>query len=500
MPAKDDHYRRTSTWIIATASAAILFVLLSIYREVLIPHDADLNRRAVLLTGDEPTYLLMAIALARGDGMNLRPAHEAEAWRTFQNRPVLREGQWTWHYYFTEGRVAAAIDRSSHWRDAQKAPFPPLLPAILSPLIGHTERIRWWNAVLWGALTSMTLAALIVHGNGGKSSHVFRIAECAAVAIIALGSIPLSYYTAQVFPEIPATLLVLWYLTLASSDMGWKRAAGAVLLALSPWATPRTLPLVGVALLYSLWEASRSRNARDWMEPLILAAGIPLYMGYSLWEWGTWFPPQGSAFMHFIVSANIPTVASVLLGGCLRYFFSNQIGLFLLSPLLFAGAIATVLNLIYLRRRADWLVTLMMVAAVLSTALYQDYRAGTCPAGRYQVVGAGLMAFALIEAAQRLPGPIWSRFRPTVWMWGMVTLAIGIFVAFRPNYWFRSYHPLFGYKSLQPYYAYLPSFRDGIPGLAVLGWTIFLGAPLMAGWAIQAVWRAKNSLSRVGLR
>jgi hypothetical protein len=139
--------------LILVISVVALFFLQSQYRSNLIPLNADHDQRMVLLTGDEPSYLLMSQAIADGHGLNVRPVITSGAYQRFYHRPVISDDLNTWKYYFASGWIVPVINNSASWRDAQKMPFTPLLPLLMAPYINWVDNTRWLTGLIQSVLT-----------------------------------------------------------------------------------------------------------------------------------------------------------------------------------------------------------------------------------------------------------------------------------------------------------------------------------------------------------
>ncbi|MBN2145550.1 MAG: hypothetical protein JW774_13125, partial [Candidatus Aureabacteria bacterium] len=50
--------------LLAVGTAVMIWIILAVIREHLIPYNASQDEKAILLTGDEPEYLLAAWSLA----------------------------------------------------------------------------------------------------------------------------------------------------------------------------------------------------------------------------------------------------------------------------------------------------------------------------------------------------------------------------------------------------------------------------------------------------
>lgn len=72
------------------------------------------------------------------------------------------------------------------------------------------------------------------------------------------------------------------------------------------------------------------------------------------------------------------------------------------------------------------------------------------------VIPAYLLAFPLIRLLCA-DLTVWRRrLMPPLSLLGIPGLAISLVVATRPSFWFRSYHPLFGFDKLRRFYDLLP--------------------------------------------
>jgi hypothetical protein len=483
--------------MVAAATGLCLFALLSVYRHQLIPRDADPVRAAWLLTGDEPEYLLMAQAIARGDGLDVGPAYAAGTYLAYQQRPVFRfEDQFRRSYYERRGfrplwRGAAV------WKEGRITQFSPLLPALLAPVVGSTRRIRWAACLLQAALVAACAVAILMHA--GVHSPASGTVHAAAALAFGLGGIPAGYYASQIFPEIIAGLLLLLFLFLFTAASPAVRSLSLLCLLASLWATPRVVGGVAAATAALLW---RQRAGPRWAEVALLGAGWLAYAIFNTAVWGNPLPPQGTAVLGFawsevralpaplLVSAAAAAIWLVwiaarklkrfrhgrlvllaaagfgvallispgrrILANTAAFFFSNNVGLLVLNPF-FVVAAAAGLALREEDERREFPVWLALLAGLLlSVAVFDESRAGSCASGRYQVITACAMLFAPVRilAGRGLrPPPEWL---PGMYLLGALSLAASLAVATQPNFWFRKYHPLFGFAPLQDFYPLLP--------------------------------------------
>ncbi|MCX6997934.1 MAG: hypothetical protein NTV49_12820 [Kiritimatiellaeota bacterium] len=443
-----------------SAVLVMLFLagLLSLYRENIIPCHGSREQIQWLLTGDEPSYLLTALALAHGDGLNVRPVHEAGAYRRFQDGLVIEQpDRFVWKYYYGDW-LKPRIDRSAQWGNAQIFTFPPLIPALIAPFIYRTDQIRWWTAVGQGFLLCSAGFFLIMIFPAGDRVRLWTWCGC---VLWGLGLLPVGYYTTAIFPETVTGCLLLLFLYLQGHPSSGLRCVSLVVLVTTLFATPRILLGVGAASAYLL---ARGVARKQWLEMLLLACGWIIYFGFNLSLWGAWLPAAGNSFLSRMALPTLFSSSSVLVifpQGLLRCFFANDIGLLLLNPFFMVGVVAMIYVCCHLRTADTWLWLLLFGGIIFSVAIYQDYRAGTCPMGRYQVIPAYLLCFMIFEMVRACP-VIWLyRMQGAMIVLGGAGLLVALLVAVHPNFWFRDYHPLFGYEALQAYYRFLPDFGPG---------------------------------------
>lgn len=471
----------------------LLFVLLGVYRESLVPWSSPPERARWLLTGDEPTYLLMGLALRAGDGLNIAPALARGDLAPYYPRALFPERQYTWAYYFGHW-IKPARDLSAEWGDARKAPFTPLVPFLLVPLLLLFENVRWW----WGlaqALAVLVVAALALRRAERESPEAAGLTALAFLC--GLGTMPAGYFATQLFPELIAALLLLLAFHLRSAGAPRPPLLADLLLYATLWATPRTAPLVA---LYSVWRVVECIRGRHYLHLLSPVAGWSLFVGANLAVWGTYFPPMASSFLKSFLRPALAHGPLGLLKSLLAFFCANDTGLLLLCPFACVTVGAGTLAALRTRSGDARLLALLFWASAFTTSLYTDTRAGTCPAGRYQVIPAALALAALVLLVRTCPEAWRRRLAWSTWVLGGLSLAISAAVMAHPVFWFKRYHPLFGYKPIQSFYEALPDFEgDGWLGrslivLAVLGGLALL--PDLARAAAATLRRARAAARR----
>lgn len=450
--------KRSATISIGLVCGIALFFVFSQFRENLIPFAADSARSLVLFTGDEPSYLLIAQAIAAGDGLNVRNVHERAEHHAYWNRAIISNTQYTWKWYENLG-IEPWIDRSEYWRDAQILPRPPLLPLMLSPTFILSEHnARWISLLFIGAFTSILSSMtfiLVAH----KKKPSFQIAQ-ALIIFLCMSSIPIAYYTTQIYPEIFVGALLLLALAFIHKEKRIWKNIGVVLLFIALFGTQRVFLAIAMATVALLWESVRRR---DYQLATVLICGWFGYFIYHLTIWGALAIPNTNLASQMDLR---------LVGfGTVRFFFSQDVGLFFLSPLSVVGLIAGIYLLIKEKDAIDFVWLGLTAGSVLLVACFPDYRAGTCPAGRYQVIIACLLTFPLLRLVAVSKNTSLPPLVSSALFFGGIGLLISYHVAAHPAFWWRAYHPLFGHAALQPYYSLLPNMTASGWLVNVLAWT-----------------------------
>lgn len=472
-------------WLGVVGFVLVALAAVSLVRERLVPYGADLARASWRLTGDEPSYLVTAQALASGDGENARGVLQREAWRNFQNKRPIGPKTWTWQY-FQDAEVRPLLDRSRMWGDVtrgrQTCHRPPLEAVLAAPFALKETNVRWSVLCAQGTLAVLLVALsfllVVPHGTSSASRATMLL-----VAFLVLCGLPALYYTAEIFPEVPCGCLLLFSLAaLGRSEKGWRRV-GCLVLMLMPWATARVVPAVACVAVLCLVRAWREK---DWVQVGIVVAMGVTYLAYNLWLWGDVLPPNPAVNSHMSM-AWMPE-------GLVTFFWNRAMGLFLLNPAQWVVFLLALAALGMRRtRNASLMPWVMFVCQVLTVAAFPDYRAGTCPAGRYQVIAG----FLLLPAAWNLlaEGAEWPRFfRTACWLlglYGALSLVVAGAVAWLPSSWFQRYHPLFYYQAIQPYYDWLPFWKPTGNLRAWWPWLVFFGVPVVALGA--AAWRDRKA-------
>lgn len=495
------------------------------------------EQRDWLLTGDEPAYLMMALALHRGEGVNVRGVAESGAYEVFQTRtlPVRHDQDWTWSYYQEQG-METLLDRSDAWGDAQILWMPPFYSAWLSPLFHLDIPVRRAHALVQAGLLTL-LACLLLRP--ALHTGPWTAATVAMALAAGFGGIPVGYYTTQVFPELMTLSCLLGALMLFSLDRRGADAAADLLCVGALLLTPRSL--VAIALMSGFRMAVGLRRRR--LETVLIhPLGWGIYVAANLVIWGRLLPPAAGGLLSLIreqshlarvgwiaaggvavlalaagslvwaarsarprrnlalavggwVGAGLaaglvlaPGLLHLMAKGVFMQFLSRDMGLFFSNPLSFVSLIACAGLVLHRWDRTTLYGLLLFLGYLAVNASFPDYRAGRCPMGRYQVLLNGLLVAGLVRALATAPDRWRDGLAGPVWLLGAASLVIAGLLAAHPNFWYRDYHPLFAYKLIQRDYGWLPQWGEPHVWALSFGW-LGLYALTFAAWFGIRAWR-----------
>ena len=433
---------------LASVTFLTLFLIYSLARESLCPYEADPNRARWRLAGDEPTYLLTAQAIAFGHGEDVSAVI---ADKTYTNLflpfwSIDSSGAFTYDSYAKIPCVRFRFNRRESWGTKQICHGGFLEPLLCAPLALSPNRPRWKILLLHGLLAALAGSLLVAFAPGGRRAAFLQTAATISI----LGSAPIVFYTAQIYPETIMGILLAAFILLAGSAKPSLRIAGHVCLFVSLFGSSR---IVGAAFAAEAICLVRAVRGRRWDEVAAIALGASAYFGYHIWRWGNFFPPN--------TDEKSPITPSILPRGFMRYLFGNACGMIPLSPVSWAGLMALIP--LWTLRRSERMALPCIVLSLgiaFSVAMFPAFRAGRCAAGRYQVACIWALLPAVLVCFGRLaPASRWfKRLCSIVWLLGPLSIALAVWLAKCPRSWHEYYHPFFKPVKFQRFYVYLPDF------------------------------------------
>jgi hypothetical protein len=243
-----------------SAGAVALFALLVVVYSTSIDIRAT---RSASITADEPFYLITTQSLVQDRNLDLRNQYRTRSYEVFFDH---REGLWSQSAPLADGRLLS--------------PHNVGLSVLLLPgfaidgLVGAQVQL-----VLLAALTWALAYVLALRLTGARPWLVWLATALAALSATAY------IHSSEVYPELPAGLVIVTALLLAtgSGQPSVRRVvAVVVLLTMLPWLGTKYAPLAALLALYVLWRAdARGRG-------VLLAGGGLSALAYGAFHIATY--------------------------------------------------------------------------------------------------------------------------------------------------------------------------------------------------------------------
>jgi hypothetical protein len=412
-------------------------------------------------TADEPQYLLSALSIATDGDLDIADELAEQRWRDFHEAQLPEQTR-----PLPGGR--------------RVSPHDPLLPLLLAlPMLAG----GWLAAKLTLSVVAAALAALTTW----TAVRRFAVTPAIAAAVVGIFSVsaPLAVYGSQVYPELPAALVVVAVVAAVTGPMGrrgrWLAGAGIVTL---PWLALKYAPVAAALAAVTAWRLwRRGDNGQALGLAITLTAAGLVFAGVHIAVW-TGVTPYASGD-HFVggqltVIGWTPNYVgrSVRLVGLL---VDRQFGLAAWQPawLLGVAAVAVLLR----RRPCGWAVLAAPLAAgwLNATFLALTMQGWWFP-GRQVVVVLPLIVVAIAFGVDRhrglLPalavtglGGVWTYAWLVVdGLTGRITWVVDFFGVRDP--WYGAWSAL------------LPAYLRPQPGTWAVhaAWIVALAAVAVAAW------------------
>jgi hypothetical protein len=218
------------------------------------------------VSGDEPQYLITAVSLGEDGDLDVSDEIAEGRWRSFHEVSLNQQTR-----PLASGR--------------EVSPHDPLLPALLAVpmLIGG-----WWAAKATLAVLSGALAGLLVW----IAVRRFGVGVLSATLTVGIfgASAPIAVYGSQVYPELPAALMIAVAVALLTGSFRTPAvvAAGLCVVGL-PWLSVKYAPVAAAiagVLIVRLWRNDRRGAARMLLMGFGLA-GVAYVAAHWAW-YGGW--------------------------------------------------------------------------------------------------------------------------------------------------------------------------------------------------------------------
>ena len=202
-------------------------------------------------SADEPQYLLTALSIAQDADLDIANQRYSGAYRDFHE-------------------VLLPIQTELQPDGSRLSPHNPLLPLYLAlpMLIGG-----WVFAKAALAALAGVLAGLLAWVAVARFGVPFSIA--AGVVVLMCLSPPLAMYATQVYPEIPAALLVTVAIAGLTGRPGWPTtAAAAASVVALPWLAAKFVPVAAVLAVACAWKVKAQPRLLAGLAATLVGAGV----------------------------------------------------------------------------------------------------------------------------------------------------------------------------------------------------------------------------------
>lgn len=433
--------------------------LFSVTRSFLISSRPDDIRLHHLLTGDEPSYLLIAHSLVFDGEFDL--SNNRQDTVHFSRHQLLGDQQFGFHFYnrIAQGRLSG---KEKDWGQRQYFINRPGLPLLIAPAywIGfHADKRIRFSVLVWLNLIAAFLIVVLYYLARTLSGPI----PAAVAALIFALTPPILFYSNQIYPELPAALCLagaLW--GLIKAEKKWGHLLTGLAVACLPWFHERFIGMFVVLLAAAFF---RPAFRRDWFFFLMLPAVSLILQGvYYHSFYGLPLP----------LNSHKPLSVSAVPRGLMALFTDRDKGLLFLNPLM-ALSFFGLIPLWRQDRRLAVTLSALLLAYLLPVAAFQDWHGGICPPLRYWVT---VVPLAIIPAMALGTDDSRAFSRAGMVILGAWGIWMGMVLAYQPKLWFWQYgllfrHPDFhaahvlfpGYFHPQAQSKYLSLFWISLPGL-----------------------------------
>jgi hypothetical protein len=388
---------------------AVSLAVFSLARMRLASFSAEGPAQARFLTGDEPSYLLLAHSVAFDRDLNLFNNRTAEDGRCFG---VPR----------CEGHGAR-----KDWEQGEiYSIHTPGLPILIAPAYALAVRlgVSPRAAVL---LFLNVLAALLAvntwflcvdlagdRASPGRSGGMPLAPPLLAAAAVVLTP-PVIFYANLIYPELPAALLILYAFRKALSPPGRGiedassvpvHRAGAVAASLAvaflPWLSFRFLaPALLLAAMHvrRVWTGSPRRRMAALVFSAPLLVSLALFLSYQHRAFGSLNPAAGYLLQNY---GERGLSSRGLLDGVFGILLDRGHGILSWSPVYLLSPTGLVI-LFRTRRALGIRIGLLLLAIYLPGAQFVFWWGGFAPPPRYMVAPAPFLGAALCVALAARP-------------------------------------------------------------------------------------------------
>lgn len=419
-----------------------LTVIFAVNREIIVPYNSDEERRTHLLSGDDHSYMIAALSLARDGDLNIYNNVKEEHWRQFMPdfSNILRLGKLA-AYQAVAPRMKD-VD-PAEWKEKQLALHRPGTSALIAPSSLSKDNFRWWSYVTISFISVMMVSVTAFLWLSGSSVTRNPIT---LVLIVAFALSPPSFfYFNTVLPDLMASLILFLIVALLYRPTKGRLIASALLVIAAPWFTDRVVAPAAILGIGSLFMTQKKEIRISLVA--IFGVGAVALGAYYYQRFGAPYPIHHDPRENAIAIANIPIVS-------IKILLDSGRGILFLAPVLVFAPAAFYRWWKSGEKRFLFFLTLSgLVLSVLTVTAHIYWRAGQCPAGRYSIVFLWMALPAFI---------MWAKTGMTLREKIAITilLVLGfmqtIFLFDNPGAWRTDFHIMLNFPETHFFHAYMP--------------------------------------------
>jgi len=421
-------------------SSFLFFLTLAIYISFsiyLVHPNTQKQKRNYLLTGDEPQYLLVTHSLVFDKDFNLYNNVENKDSLLYSDKAENGfSGGFDLYHKYARGKPA----EREYWDKKMYSITQPGFPILISPF--YKIGTLWDNQIRLPVIFFLNiLSALLVTNIFLLSFNVARNKFAAFLPALAAGlSMPILFYSRQIYPDLAAALLLLYSFRIIYSD-NCEDITKTIFL--------------GTCVSFLPW-----LHEKHYLTPFFLSA---FYLYRNL--------PIKKNYLH-IIFFFLPIVASYILQGFYynlmfgvchpvsmhpSFSFSNFIpggigllldeghGLIPYSPI-FLLAMPCAFLFFKTKNKTEAIFYLAIpVSYFISTAFFKEWWGGFCPAGRYLLPAVSFITPLLAYGYTKISS---SFFKTAFFALGIIGITVGISGMFTQGRLYQHMHPLIPYSNL----------------------------------------------------
>lgn len=339
------------------------------------------------MTGDEPHYLLLTHSLISDGDINLS--------NNYRDKDYLQFYPGELESHARPGKKGPGYEYSKHTPGLSILLIPSyFIGEKLGKIVSHLTRdpIRQPQILILTLHVSMGLFAALVCWIFFLFARDFTKNQNIALLswFILTTTSPMLFYSHLIYPEIPASLLLIaiLYRVFSSRPLSsWTLLWVGLGIALIPWLGVKYIILsVGLFgfVIINFWKSDRMRgkNILLFAVPILLSSGFFLFYLWSLY--GNIWPT--SIYKGYLSSGPIRSLAifhlkfSEFFRCGLSYLFDQTVGIFPYSPIYMIFFPGVVLSFVRKKRQALPLLAIFLLYWGFCSSAY--YWGGYCPPGR----------------------------------------------------------------------------------------------------------------------